>query len=88
MAYVCPKQCTDLKERSELPIGIQGFFPTASHLFISAPLFDLPAQHPASAMGWHFSSETQVVVAVLTPALCTCAQACTRLLTHMLSPRE
>lgn len=45
------------------------FFPTAgSHLFISAFFFDLPAQHPASAMGWHISSGTGVGVAVLTPA--------------------
>lgn len=58
---------TDLKERSKLHAGIQGFSPTAgSNFFISAFLFDLPAQHPASAMGWHISSGTRTVVAVLT----------------------
>lgn len=65
-----------MKERSKIHAGIQGFSRTAgTHLFISAFLFDLPAQHPASAMGWHISSGTRVVVAVLTPALCTCARA-------------
>lgn len=76
MVYACPKWCTNLKERSKIHAVIQGFSRTAgTHLFISAFLFDLPAQHPASAMGWHISSGTRVVVAVLTPALCTCAGA-------------
>lgn len=86
MAYARPKQCTDLKERSELRTRIQIFFPTARHLFISALLFDLTScTHPASAAGRHLRSETQVVVAVLTSALCRCAYVSS---THVLGPRE
>lgn len=69
---MCILSCAQVwKNGAKFILKFKDFFffsPTVRHLFISTLLFDLSAQHPASAMGRHLSSETRVVVAVPTPA--------------------
>lgn len=52
MVYACPKWCTDLKERSKLHAGIQGFFPPLLTVIFSFQLSSLISLHSILPLLW------------------------------------